>query len=77
MIRCEVGCGVTSASSRSPTATGAARLHQTVLARGDDVDLQALGLDVLGHLAQRDLAQRLEVLDAEEAVERGRHARGG
>ena len=42
----------------------------------DDVDLQPLGLDVLGDLAQRDLAQRLEVLDAEEAVERGRHARG-
>ena len=75
-IRCEDGCGVTSASSRSPTACGAARVHQAVLARRDDVDLQALGLDVLGHLAQRDLAQRLEVLDAEEPVQRGRHARG-
>ena len=33
-----------------------------------------LRLDLLGDLAQRDLAQRGEVLDPEEVVERGRHA---
>ena len=49
---------------------------QRVLARADDLGDQALGLDLLGHLAQRDLAQRREVLDAEEAVERGIDALG-
>jgi hypothetical protein len=37
-------------------------------AKGGDAPL---GLDVLGHLAQRDLAQRGQVLDPEEVVERG------
>ena len=37
---------------------------------------QPLGLDLLGDLAQRDLAQRREVLDAEEAVERRLDALG-
>ena len=37
---------------------------------------QPLGLDLLGDLAQRDLAQRGEVLDPEEAVERGVDALG-
>ena len=37
---------------------------------------QALDLDVLGDLAQRDLAQRGEVLDLEEVVQRRRHALG-
>ena len=72
--RCEEGCGVTSARSRSPTACGPL-CHQPVLARRQR-RTQPLRLDILGHLAQRDLAQRLEVLDAEEAVQRGRHARG-
>jgi hypothetical protein len=40
------------------------------------VELQPLGLDILGDLAERDLAQRFQVLDAEEAVERRRHACG-
>ena len=74
--RCDVGCGVTSASSRSPTAP--ARCDSIRRSSRDDegVAHQPLRLDVLGDLAQRDLAQRLEVLDPEEAVERGRHARG-
>jgi hypothetical protein len=42
---------------------------EVVVARADDLGDQALGLDLLGHLAQRDLAQRRQVLDAEEAVE--------
>ena len=47
-----------------------------ILAGADDLGDQALGLDLLGDLAQRDLAQRGEVLDAEEAVERGVDALG-
>ena len=47
-----------------------------LLARADDLGDQALGLDLLGHLAQRDLAQRGEVLDPEEAVERRLDALG-
>ena len=74
-IRCDDGCGVTSASRRSPTACGAARSISRSSRGAMHVALEPLGLDVLGHLPQRDLAQRLEVLDAEEAVERGRHAR--
>ena len=34
-------------------------------------DGESLGLDLLGDLAQRDLAQRGEVLDLEEVVQRG------
>ena len=41
-----------------------------------DLGRQALGLDLLRYLAQRDLAQRGEVLDAEEAVEGGVDALG-
>ena len=43
----------------------------------DALGRQALGLDLLGHLAQRDLAQRGEVLDPEEVVQRGVDALGG
>ena len=67
------GWGVTSASSRSPTACGrrrrrsrSSRVPTPCLAH------EPLGLDLLGDLAQRDLAQRREVLDLEEVVERGR-----
>ena len=49
---------------------------QRVLARADGLGHQALGLDLLGHLAQRDLAERREVLDPEEAVQRGIDALG-
>ena len=51
---------------------------QPVLARRRHAGALAhepLGLDLLGDLAQRDLAQRREVLHLEEAVERGRHPR--
>ncbi len=40
------------------------------------VDRDALGLDLLGDLPERDLAQRGEVLDLEEVVERRRHPLG-
>ena len=75
--RCEDACGVTSASSRSPTACGTAWPSTRCSSRtGARLAHEPLGLDALGDLAQRDLAQRLEVLDPEEAVERGRHALG-
>ena len=48
-----------------------------VVARRRRRERQPLGLDVLGHLAQRDLAQRGEVLDLEEAVERRLDALAG
>ena len=68
---------MTSASSRSPTACGAACVEQAVLAPAERLSRdEPLGLDLLGDLAQRDLAQRGEVLDPEEVVERGRHALG-
>ena len=70
------GCGSTSASRRSATACGAAVSMQALLARAAGAGDQPLGLDLLGDLAQRDLAQGGEVLDLEEAVERGRDARG-
>ena len=73
--RCELGCGLTSASSRSPTACGAARAIRRS-SRGATVHVAAAWLDLLGDLAQRDLAQRGEVLDPEEAVERGLDALG-
>ena len=49
--------------------------RQPVLARTEHL-AQPLVLDVLGDLAQRDLAQRLEVLDAEEPVQRRGDAGG-
>ena len=55
--RCERAWGVTSARMRSASGGG-----RRVLEHGR---LPAL-LDVLGHLAQRQLAQRGEVLEAEE-----------
>ena len=53
-MRCDFGCGSTSASMRSPTAC---RLS------GSSTVGCAPRLDVLGDLAQRELAQRREVLD--------------
>ncbi len=44
---------------------------EALLARADQLGGQPLGADLLGDLAQRHLAQRGEVLDAEEVVERG------
>ena len=72
--RCELGWGRTRASSRSPTAFGASA-DDPLLARVPSgstwLQDEALGLDVLGDLAQADLAQRGQVLDPEEVVERG------
>ena len=68
--RWALGSGSTSASSRSPTACGAS-VGEPLLARAErSVGHEPLGLDLLGDLAQRDLAQRGEVLDPEEVVER-------
>ena len=65
------GYGSTSASSRSPTACGRVG-GERLLARAHRFGGgQALVADLLGHLAQRDLAQRREVLDPEEVVQRG------
>ena len=61
---------MTSASSRSPTACGAALSSMRVVACWHRLERQPLGLHALGDLAQRDLAQRGEVLELEEAVER-------
>ena len=61
MIRCDFGCGSTSASTRSLTARCAERLQHCGA---------ATLLDVLGDLAEGELAQRAEVLDAEEVPER-------
>jgi len=44
--------------------------REALLARADELGRQALGADLLGHLAQRHLAQRRQVLDLEEVVER-------
>ena len=63
-----------SASSRSPTAC--ARRDAVLGADRRGRAHEPPRLDVLGDLAQRDLAQRVEVLDPEEAVERGRHPLG-
>ena len=49
---------------------------EALLARADELGGQALGADLLGDLAQRDLAQRGEVLDPEEVVERRLDALG-
>ncbi len=69
---------VTSASSRSAIACGAAVLRAAGPRAGArrGVAHQALDLDLLGDLAQRGLAQRREVLDLEEVVERRRDALG-
>ena len=61
MIRCDFGCGSTSASTRSRDRLLAERLED---------GRPTPRLDVLGHLAQRDLAQRGEVLVPEEVLER-------
>ena len=61
-----------AAARRSPAPGGGS--EQPLLAQAERLAHQPLRLDVLGHLAQRDLAQRLQVLDPEEAVERRRHA---
>ena len=61
MIRCDFGCGSTSASTRSATACLAERLERSS---------RAARLDVLGDLAQRELAQRAELVGAEEVLER-------
>ena len=68
--------GVTSASSRSPTACGAASPRRRSSRGRRRLAHEPLGLDLLGDLAQRDLAQRREVLDPEEAVQRGGDALG-
>ena len=50
--------------------------HAVLVAHRRRLAHEPLGLDALGDLAQRDLAQRLEVLEAEEAVQGGRDALG-
>ncbi len=65
MIRCDFGCGSTSASTRSATAVLAERLERA---------RDAPRLDVLGDLAQRELAQRAELVGPEEVLERDRGA---
>ena len=79
--RSECGASVASASSRSAIACGpgSGGAEQPLLVAAHDragLAHQALDLDVLGHLAQRGLAQRREVLDLEEVVQRRRHALG-
>ena len=72
----------TSASSRSLIAWVPARRRARAPSSSRRADRRAalahqpLDLDVLGDLAQRRLAQRREVLDLEEVVERRRHALG-
>ena len=61
MIRCDFGWGSTRASTRSPHGLLAERLED---------GRPTPRLDVLGHLAQRDFAQRGEVLVPEEILER-------
>jgi len=84
--RSECGASVASASSRSAIACGAvgedgrepgssprslssSRREAGRPARGRRAH-QPLDLDILGHLAQRGLAQRRQVLDLEEVVQR-------
>ena len=74
-----LGGGLRRDEGQQPLADGLRhRLadHAVLVAHGRRLAHEPLGLDALGDLAQRDLAQRLEVLDAEEAVQRGRHALG-
>ena len=47
------------------------RAEQPLLAQRERVADEALRLDLLGHLPQGHLAERLEVLDAEEVLQRG------
>ena len=69
--RCARGVGLISASRRSPTAWLAA-LSARRSSRCPQWFLdQALGLDLLRHLSQRNLAESGQVLDAEEVVECG------
>ena len=69
-MRWASGRGRTSASRRSPTA-GRRRLAGDAAPAAAALDARdALRPDLLGDLAQRDLAQRDEVLDREEVVER-------
>ena len=56
------------AAARRPPAGASAAIGLS--SRADRLGRQALGSDLLGDLAQRDLAQRGEVLDPEEVVER-------
>ena len=70
-----------SATRGGPAAARSARLderQQPLADRGRGADLgrdDALGVDLLGDLPQRHLAQRGEVLDPEEAVQRRLDAR--
>jgi len=67
--RCAEGRALTSASSRSPTACGAALGH-AVVARARVLEHECpLASTPRAHLSQRQLAQRGEVLDPEEVVE--------
>ena len=65
--RCALG-GSTSASRRSPTAWASAATMSSRVPSGSR--RPAARLDLLGDLAQRDLAQRAQVLDPEEVVQR-------
>ena len=68
-----------AAARRSPGERARPRRRQPLLVAAHDragLAHQALDLDVLGHLAQRRLAQRRQVLDLEEVVQRRRHALG-
>ena len=62
-MRCDFGCGSTSASTRSATACWLS---------GSSDARRAPRLDVLGDLAQRELPQRREVVGPEEVLERDR-----
>ena len=59
--RCDRGCGSTSARTRSPTAC---------LLSGSRIATATARLDVLRDLAQRELAERREVVLAEEVQQR-------
>ena len=72
------GCGLDEREQALADGLRRRGRDQALLADGADAGDQPLGLDLLGDLAQRDLAQGGEVLDLEEAVERGRRrARAG
>ena len=77
--RCELG--LRPDQRQQPLADRLRRgvVEQPVSSRGAERSRrrQALGLDLLGDLAQRDLAQRREVLDPEEVVERRLDALAG
>ena len=69
--------GVISASTRSATACGASSTSSSSrVPSSSPAGRRALRLDLLGRLAQHHLAQRGQVLDPEEVVQRGRHALG-